>query len=178
MVIASGCQSVQLRSERQGSGNGRVYTIHLSVSDGNGNTGAATCKVTVPKSQNGNPAIDDGPVYTVNGSCNGLSKDAGQDFTQAALPEGYALEQNYPNPFNPSTSIAFSVKEAGVVQLSIYNLHGQEVRALASGNYASGKYAITWDGKDERGQIVPSGVYLYKLRVNGFAQTRKMTFMK
>ncbi len=94
------------------------------------------------------------------------------------IPEAFALLQNYPNPFNPSTTISFALPEAGVVQLTIYNLHGQEVRTLASGNYASGKYAITWDGKDESGQIVPSGVYLYKLRVNGFVQTRKMTFMK
>ncbi len=178
MVIAANCQSVQLRSERQGSGNGRVYTIHLSVSDGNGNTGTATYQAKVPKSQNGNPAVDDGPVYTVNGSCNGLSKDSGPDFTQAALPEGYALEQNYPNPFNPSTSIAFSVKDAGVVQLTIYNLHGQEVRTLVKGQMNAGFHSVNWDGKDEHGQVVPSGVYLYKLRVNEFAQTRKMTFMK
>jgi hypothetical protein len=178
MVIAANCQSVQLRSEREGGGNGRVYTIHLSVSDGNGNSGAATCLVTIPKSQNGNPAIDDGPVYTVNGSCGSASKLAGEDLTQETLPEGYALEQNYPNPFNPSTSIAFSVKEVGVVQLSIYNLHGQEVRTLINGQMNTGFHSVNWDGKDERGQTVPSGVYLYKLRVNGFAQTRKMTFMK
>jgi len=178
MVIAANCQSVQLRSEREGSGNGRVYTIHLSVNDGNGNIDAATYLVTVPKSQNGNPAVNDGPVYTVNGSCGSAAKFAGEDLTQETLPEGYALEQNYPNPFNPSTSIAFSVKEAGVVQLSIYNLHGQEVRTLINGQMNTGFHSVNWDGKDERGQIVPSGVYLYKLRVNGFAQTRKMTFMK
>ncbi|MCI0553752.1 MAG: T9SS type A sorting domain-containing protein [Anaerolineae bacterium] len=178
MVIAANCQSVQLRSEREGSGNGRVYTIHLSVNDGNGNTGTATCLVTVPKSQNGNLAVDDGAVYTVTCSCNGLSKDSKQDFTQESLPEGYALEQNYPNPFNPATSIAFSVKETGVVQLTIYNLHGQEVRTLINSQMNAGFHSMNWDGKDERGQVVPSGVYLYKLRVNGFAQTRKMTFMK
>jgi hypothetical protein len=107
----------------------------------------------------------------------GLGKSGGAGEPEV-IPTAYALHQNYPNPFNPNTSIAFSVKEAGVVQLTIYNLHGQEVRTLASGNYASGKYAITWDGKDERGQTLPSGVYLYKLRVNGFAQMRKMIFMK
>ncbi len=180
IVIASDCKSAQLRSERQGSGNGRVYTIHLSVSDGNnGNTGTATCTVTVPKSQNGNPAVDDSPIYTVGSSCgSGASKLSQQDFMQETLPEGYALEQNYPNPFNPSTSIAFSVKEAGVVQLSIYNLHGQEVRTLINGQMNVGFHSVSWDGKDNNGQILPSGVYLYKLRVNGFTQTRKMTSMK
>jgi hypothetical protein len=67
IVIAPGCKSVQLRAERIGSGNGRVYTITFKVTDGSGNSTTATAKVTVPKSQNGSPAIDDGPSYTVNG---------------------------------------------------------------------------------------------------------------
>jgi hypothetical protein len=151
------------------------------VRDESGNEGKASCQVTVPHSQNGDPAIDDGTAYFVPVNCSNAPKMAenfGQMRESETMPEDYALEQNYPNPFNPSTSIAFSVKEASLVQLSIYNLHGQEVRTLANGNYASGKYAITWDGKDNSGQILPSGVYLYKLRVNGFAQTRKMIFMK
>ncbi len=181
IVIASDCKSVQLRRERQGGGNGRVYTLHLSVRDGNGNIGVAMCFVTVPHSQNGNSAVDDGPAYFVFGNCSSAPKVA-ETFDQmsesATMPESYALEQNYPNPFNPSTSIAFSVKEAGVVQLSIYNLHGQEVRALINGHRHAGFHSVNWDGKDERGQNAPSGVYLYKLRVNEFAQTRKMIFMK
>jgi flagellar hook assembly protein FlgD len=68
--------------------------------------------------------------------------------------------------------------EAGVVQLSVYNLQGQEVRTLVSGQMNPGRHAIIWNGRDNAGQIVPSGVYLYKLRVNGFEETRKMTFMK
>jgi hypothetical protein len=67
IVIAPGCQSVQLRAERMGGSNGRVYTITFKVTDGSGNSTTATAKVTVPKSQNGSPAIDDGPQYTVNG---------------------------------------------------------------------------------------------------------------
>jgi hypothetical protein len=90
----------------------------------------------------------------------------------------YQLAQNYPNPFNPSTTIQFSVPEAGVVQLSVYNINGQEVRALVSGQMNAGRHMINWDGKDNTGQAMPSGVYLYRLRVNGFVQTRKMTFMK
>jgi hypothetical protein len=69
IVIAADCKSVQLRAERQGGGNGRVYTITFKVKDAAGNTTTATAKVSVPKSQNGNPAVDDGPAYTVMGSC-------------------------------------------------------------------------------------------------------------
>jgi hypothetical protein len=69
IVIASNCRSVQLRSERVGGGNGRVYTITFKVADSSGNTTTATAKVTVPKSQGSGPAIDDGPQYTVISSC-------------------------------------------------------------------------------------------------------------
>jgi DNA-binding beta-propeller fold protein YncE len=69
IVIAANCKSVQLRSERDGSGNGRVYTITFKVTDASGNSTTATAKVTVPKSQGSGPALDDGPQYTVLGSC-------------------------------------------------------------------------------------------------------------
>jgi hypothetical protein len=69
IVIAANCKSVQLRSERMGNGNGRVYTITFKVTDASGNVSTATAKVTVPHSQNGSPAVDDGPQYTVLGGC-------------------------------------------------------------------------------------------------------------
>jgi HYR domain len=69
IVIAGDCKSVQLRSERIGSGNGRVYTITFKVTDASGNVSTATAKVTVPHSQNGSPVVDDGPHYTVLGNC-------------------------------------------------------------------------------------------------------------
>ena len=69
IVIANDCKSVQLRSERMGGGNGRVYTITFEVSDASGNVSTATTKVTVPKSQNGGAAVDDGPSYTVLSGC-------------------------------------------------------------------------------------------------------------
>lgn len=69
IVISADCKSVQLRSERAGNGNGRVYTITFKATDASGHVGTATAKITVPHSQNGAPAIDDGPHYTVLGSC-------------------------------------------------------------------------------------------------------------
>ena len=186
MVIAGDCKSVQLRQERQDSGNGRVYTIYLSVNDGNGNIGSATCLVTVPPNQSGPAAVDDGAVYTVNGSCGSgslanagnVNDLSGELSIQTALPEGYSLEQNYPNPFNPSTVIKFGMVQAGLVKLSVYNLQGQEVHVLIFGQMNPGHYEITWDGKDNAGKLVSSGAYLYKLRVNDFEQTRRMTFVK
>lgn len=181
IVIAGDCQSVQLRSERLGSGNGRVYTIHLSLNDGNGNVGTATRLVTVPKSQNGNPAVDNGIAYEVMGDCNGISKLAGNDgsaIEQEALPGEYALFQNYPNPFNPTTEITFALPEASDVMLAIYNSSGQLVRLLASGQKAAGRHSLVWDAKDQFGVPVASGVYLYTLKAGNFVAQRKLILMK
>jgi predicted extracellular nuclease len=101
----------------------------------------------------------------------------------ASVVTDYALLGNYPNPFNPSTAISFAMPEAGKVTLRIYTVTGQLVRTLANGNYASGKHSVVWNGKDERGAPVASGVYLYHLeakRPNGvaFTQTRRMALLK
>jgi hypothetical protein len=93
-------------------------------------------------------------------------------------PEEYMLEQNYPNPFNPETRITFKMKEAGSVNLSVFNLKGQMVREVVARNLNSGFHTVNWDGKDSNGKVMSSGTYLYKLRVNGFEITRKMEFLK
>lgn len=95
-----------------------------------------------------------------------------------AKPTAFKLEQNYPNPFNPETRITFSMREAGSVNLSVFNLKGQLVRELTARNFGAGVQTVTWDGKDNNGKVMPSGTYLYKLRVNGFEITRKMEFVK
>ena len=88
------------------------------------------------------------------------------------------LSQNYPNPFNPQTSIGFSLKARGYVELSIYDVGGRLVRTLANESRAAGAYELTWDGRDERGQAVASGVYFYRLVAAEFTQTRKMVLLK
>src|SRR4029079_684391 len=69
VVIAADCNSVQLRAERKGDGNGRVYVVTLKVTDTHGNVSTATAKVSVPNSQNGNLAIDSGPSFTIISNC-------------------------------------------------------------------------------------------------------------
>lgn len=88
------------------------------------------------------------------------------------------LEQNYPNPFNPTTTISLSVKESGVASLSVFNTKGQLVRVLNDGFISSGKHSFIWDGKDGGGFPVASGLYLYRLSVNGETQTRRMLLIK
>jgi hypothetical protein len=88
------------------------------------------------------------------------------------------LSQNYPNPFNPQTTIAFSVKQRGLVTLRVYNVAGELVRTLASEEYTAGAHTKVWDGRNDAGSPVSSGVYFYKLVANDFTQTRKMVLLK
>jgi hypothetical protein len=100
-----------------------------------------------------------------------------EDF-DLAIPEEYMLDQNYPNPFNPSTSIRFALPRAGFASLRIYNIIGQEVANLLTGNLPAGSFRATWDGKDMNGETVASGVYLYRLQVGDYVETRKMLLLK
>jgi hypothetical protein len=89
------------------------------------------------------------------------------------------LSQNYPNPFNPVTTISFTVKEKAPVSLRIYNVAGQLVRTLVDDTRAPGVvHRFDWDGRNEAGQAVSSGVYFYKLVAKDFTQTRKMVLLK
>lgn len=96
----------------------------------------------------------------------------------AALPVIFELKQNYPNPFNPATKIEYSLKEAGYVDLRVYNLLGQEVRKLVSSHRSAGWNQAEWDGKNNAGMEVASGIYLYRLKCGEFSKTKKMLLVK
>jgi hypothetical protein len=94
------------------------------------------------------------------------------------LPDRFTLYQNYPNPFNPETRIDFELPQSCRVELSVYNLLGRRVRILADGDYSAGSHTVTWDGSDDSGSAVSSGVYFYRLTASGISETRKMLLMK
>jgi hypothetical protein len=104
--------------------------------------------------------------------------DAEARLNGEAVPTAYALTQNVPNPFNPETQIAYSLPEAGRVRLTIYNVVGQVVRRLVDGEQAAGRHSVRWDGRDEAGRRLASGVYLYRIEVNGFSSVRRMMLVK
>jgi hypothetical protein len=94
-------------------------------------------------------------------------------------PEDYQLAQNYPNPFNPETTIDFTLPLKKAISLKIYNTLGQEVRTLINQReYLEGTHSVRWDGKDNNGQPVASGVYIYKLIYGNFSQSKKMTLVR
>ncbi len=100
------------------------------------------------------------------------------EIIHAPTPESFALHQNYPNPFNPETRIRFDLTKPGKVELAIYDLTGRQVRLLLSESRAAGTYSVTWDGRDDQGKLVPSGIYFYRLKVGDAVQTRRMVFLQ
>ena len=93
--------------------------------------------------------------------------------TQVPQVAKSVLNQNYPNPFNPITTISFSIPDECNVDLIIYNIKGQKVKALVNNNLLEGNYSVVWNGFDESGKSVSSGVYFYKLSVNDKSQSVK-----
>jgi flagellar hook assembly protein FlgD len=91
----------------------------------------------------------------------------------------YRLEANYPNPFNPTTNISFSLPAEAEIKLNIYNIKGQKVKTLSNSVYPQGNHNVVWNGRDDNGQPVGSGVYFYRLHVDGKTlATRKCLLLK
>lgn len=101
-----------------------------------------------------------------------------KDKNIADLPNRYSLAQNYPNPFNPTTDITFSIGKHEKVSLVIYDVLGREIRTLVNDDIVPGVHKVTWDGMDNFGKQVASGIYLYKLTTNKYSEVRKMVMMK
>lgn len=95
-----------------------------------------------------------------------------------AIPDEFALHQNYPNPFNPTTRINYDVPEMGITDIRLYDLMGREVRTLMNRELAAGYHTLTWDGKNNKGQLVSAGIYFCQLRARGFTKTLKMMLLK
>ena len=95
-----------------------------------------------------------------------------------AIPAKYSLSQNYPNPFNPTTKIDFSLPRSDDVTVTIYNLMGQQIKVLMNSNLEYGYHTATWNGLDQLGRPVASGVYFSELRTRNFRKTKKMLLLK
>jgi len=88
------------------------------------------------------------------------------------------LNQNYPNPFNPTTTINYSLKENSKISLNIYNIKGQKVKQLVSDYLSVGQHSVVWNGKDDNGKSVSSGIYFYKLKTGNYEETKRMVLIK
>lgn len=97
----------------------------------------------------------------------------------APKPLEFFLQQNYPNPFNPITTIEYSILKSTPVEINIFNQRGQIVRALLNESQVQpGTYSINWDGREDKGQLMTSGIYLYQIRTRNFVSTKKAVLLK
>lgn len=190
IVIAGDGLTVDLRAERLGGGNGRVYTVYVGVADSSGNTSETSFQVHVPHDKKGT-AIDDGMVYgyevtgvdpltpassvsslAKSGQDDGLSGDE-RNTDELSVPGGFRLDQNYPNPFNPSTVISYQVSEYTHVTMQVYDVTGRVVATLVDKPQSEGNYQVRFDASN-----LQSGVYLYRIMAGNFIEMKKMTLIK
>jgi flagellar hook assembly protein FlgD len=94
------------------------------------------------------------------------------------MPIEYSLRQNYPNPFNPSTTISYKLGKSEFVNLSVFDLNGNLVKNILNHKADAGRGYVEWDGKNEQGQNVSGGIYLYVIETPSFLKSKKMLFLK
>ncbi|WP_412069095.1 lamin tail domain-containing protein [Rubrivirga sp. IMCC43871] len=176
--IMVGCDGFEVRAERSGRGDGRVYTVTLAVADLAGNVGTASFTIGVPKGRK--DAVDSGVAYTVESGCSPIAAPAAA-MVAAAAPSAAArvadavtsLDANAPNPFSTSTDVWFSLAEAGGVRLAVYDVTGREVAVLASGETPAGTHRVTW-----RPAGLAGGVYLVRMTAGSFSATRQVLLVR
>ncbi|SYZ72225.1 exported hypothetical protein [Candidatus Zixiibacteriota bacterium] len=118
--------------------------------------------------------VVDAPIDDVN-----LDVATGvDDIDESGLPNTFSLSQNYPNPFNPTTQIEFEIPRASFVEIHIYNTLGQQLRILVSERLSAGRKVVSWDGTDDGGMPVASGIYFYRISTDGYAEAKKMILLK
>tara|TARA_B100001027_G_scaffold215560_1_gene189799 strand:- start:308 stop:1756 length:1449 start_codon:yes stop_codon:yes gene_type:complete len=125
------------------------------------------------------PDVDAGAVYFDNIGMN-ISTDilTAEEVSTVVTPEEFALLGNYPNPFNPVTTLRFNLDYKSKVNLTVYNILGNEIITLSNGELQAGRHAIQWNANNAYGQKVPSGLYLYKVSSGNRILTGKMLLMK
>ncbi|MFN2304552.1 MAG: T9SS type A sorting domain-containing protein, partial [Anaerolineales bacterium] len=132
---------------------------------------------------NFNGVLDDVRIYSYALSEKEIKNIADEttfvdDLEMSTIPTAYCLQQNYPNPFNMHTTISYHLKEAGYTTIEMYDLLGQQVRSLINAEQTAGIHQIHWDGKNESGEPVASGLYLYKMKTNDFVAMKKLMLLK
>jgi len=122
-----------------------------------------------------NVTDDDLHVFDENNNEVNIVTDVHDD---VIIPTQYRLLQNYPNPFNPTTTITYSIPVTSEVSIDIFNILGQKIKTLTEETKTIGQHSVIWDGTDNFGLPVSSGVYIYQLKTNDFVATNKMLYIK
>ena len=117
-------------------------------------------------------------IINENTANNGNVRMRLRSINNSVIPQKYLLHQNFPNPFNPTTTIHYGIPTVSKVQLIIYDILGREVVTLLNEIKPAGYHQIVWEGKDNFGKSVGSGIYIYKINVGNFQNTKKMVLLK
>ena len=171
IIISNECHNISLRKEREGGGNGRVYTIYFVLDDGNDLSDTAICYVYVPHNP-GSITIDDGPEYEVTGDCGtttGILENENDPFDK-----NISGLINYPNPFVYSTKVEFYLDEKQDVKLEITNIQGNLIKVLYQGLLPEGDHSYTWYGLNTNGQKLEKGMYFIRFITNEKVQVRRV----
>ncbi len=137
--------------------------------------------------QSGSPCINAGdpnsPLDSLHTSCDigayiNYTITNVKPIVSTEFPKRFRLHQNFPNPFNPETTIEYQVPQTSQIKIEIYNLLGQKIRTLVDNNHQPGHFQIKWNGSNELGELVPSGIYFYSLISGSSFQIRKMSLLK
>jgi len=159
---------------------GRVTILNAIVNGGAVSGGGSVATLTFKVLQE----FEDNTRFEV---ANGLVVDpsdlSNQVVVMGALdvqstPTEFALLQNFPNPFNPETTIKYTLAEGADVHLRIYNIVGQVVRTLVAERQSAGRYQVRWDGTDDRGMTVSSGIYFYQFSAGKFQDVKRLMLLK
>ncbi len=121
-------------------------------------------------------SVEDGRFAVVAGTSDFLAGYI--ESSKEGLPDGFVLHQNYPNPFNPQTTVAFDLARSGDVELAIYNILGRKVKTVFDGKLLKGHHEFDWDGTNDAGTSIASGVYFYRLQTASATKARKMLLLK
>jgi hypothetical protein len=139
----------------------------------------------IPRNSTGEYTVADkqiscGESYTYHLFAAGSSEPqlAGSVEIFIPLPDKMVLAQNYPNPFNPTTAIQYILPKNEDVEMALYDVTGKQIRILTKGRQEAGEHIVVWDGLDDEGSRVASGVYVYRLTSNGETLTKKLTLLK
>ncbi|UCB53136.1 MAG: SBBP repeat-containing protein [Candidatus Zixiibacteriota bacterium] len=191
-IAIDGSGNVYVTGASTGSGTGYDFTTIKYLANGDSGWVMRYDGPAGGDDASGYLAMDDsGNVYVT-----GYSEGSGTDYDYCTIkyvqgvtgvkdetgdrerPSQFDLSQNYPNPFNPATKIEFTLAKSGFVTLQIYDTLGRKVRTLVSEELSSGYKSVIWDGKNDDGEDVASGVYFYQLKVGDFSEPKKMLLLK
>jgi hypothetical protein len=150
--------------------------INNEVVSGEGSVVSLTFKVLQEFEDNARFEITEGIVFDHNQLSNPMVVLGALNVE--TTPTEFSLLQNFPNPFNPETTIKYNLAEGADVNLRIYNIVGQVVRTMVADRQSAGRYQVQWNGTDDRGMPVSSGIYFYQISAGNFQDVKRLMLLK